>query len=101
MADELKPCPFCGKNPKLFYFGREDWIECDSCCIEMPAHWWDRRVVPEVTFTWKAAPTPEGCVVVQEPGQTVYNVRGNQWYAVTLPPLPHCEAEPQPQKDAG
>lgn len=59
MTDELKPCPFCGGNPRVFshnneWIGRTWHIECldDNCgcgtchhdSAEIAATVWNRRI---------------------------------------------------------
>ena len=34
LNDELKPCPFCGKEPKINQseFSHRYWVACEDCC---------------------------------------------------------------------
>ena len=48
MSKELKLCPFCGKEPKLFIRGNDEFsydVGCGTsgCYLEAGADWWIGR----------------------------------------------------------
>ena len=56
MEDELKPCPFCDGEAKIFTFGLERYrtIGCSKCGVQLPVY----ETIEQAIKAWNNRPNP-------------------------------------------